>query len=53
MAKLTEHDIKSIRDHAKKSGRYYGRKELADKYGVSEGQIKDIVTRRRNIWPHV
>ncbi len=53
MAKLTENEVRSIRKHAKESGRYYGRKDLADKYGVSESQIKDIVNRRRNIWPHV
>lgn len=53
MAKLTESDVKEIRRHAEQSGRYYGRKELAEKYGVSDGQIKDIVNRRRNIWPHV
>jgi len=53
MAKLTEQDVKEIREHAEQSGRYYGRKALADRYGVSEAQIKDIVNRRRNIWPHV
>lgn len=53
MAKLTEDDVRAIRKHAKESGRYYGRKKLASKYGVTEGQIKDIVTRRRNVWPHV
>jgi len=53
MSKLTEDDVNSIRMHAHKSGRHYGRAKLAKKYGVSEGQIKDIVTRRRNIWPHV
>ena len=53
MSKLTEKEVKEIRDHAENSGRYYGRKALAEKYGVSEGQIKDIVNRRRNIWPHV
>ena len=54
MAKLTEHEVKEIRDHAANfKGRYYGRAQLAEKYGVSIGQIKDIVIRRRNIWPHV
>lgn len=53
MAKLTEKQVISIRKHAKENGRYYGRKELADKHGVSEAQIKDIVNRRRDIWPHV
>ena len=52
-AKLTEKEVAEIRAHAKKHAPRYGRKELAIKYGVSDGQIKDIVTRRRNIWPHV
>lgn len=53
-AKLTEYDIKTIRLHAKNNpGRYYGRKAIAEKYGVSEAHIKDIVTCRRNIWPHI
>lgn len=53
MAKLTEKQVIAIRKHAKENGRYYGRKELAEKHGVSEAQIKDIVNRRRDIWPHV
>ena len=52
-SKLTEKDVLFIRNQAKERGRYYGRSELAKKYNVSESQIKDIVTRRRNIWPHV
>lgn len=51
--KLTESDVIAIRAHADSSGRYYGRKALAAKYKVTEGHIKDIVTRRRNPWPHV
>lgn len=54
MAKLTEQDVAEIRNHAASHpGRYYGRKSLAIKYGVSQAHIKDIVTKRRNIWPHV
>ncbi len=53
MAKLTESEVIAIRQHAANNGRNYGRLALARKYGVSESQIKDIVTRRRNIWPHV
>lgn len=57
MAKLTEQDVKEIREfveNAHKNGiKYYGRKALSQKYKVSESQIKDIVTRRRNIWPHI
>jgi len=52
-SKLTEKDVLFIRNQAKQRGRYYGRKDLAKKFNVSESQIKDIVTRRRNIWPHV
>ena len=48
MAKLTEAQVKEIRDVAANSGRYYGRKELATKYGVSECTIKEVVTRRKN-----
>ena len=48
MAKLNEQQVKEIREHAANSGRYYGRKELAIKYGVSECTIKEVVTRRKN-----
>jgi len=47
-AKLTEKQVREIRNHAANSGRYYGRKELAEKYGVSECTIKEVVSRRRN-----
>lgn len=53
-AKLTEQQVQEIREyHANFKGRYYGRKALAEKYGVSVAQIKDIITRRRNSWSHV
>lgn len=52
-SKLTEQDVLEIRNHAKNTGRYYGRKMLAEKYNVSEGHIKDIITNRRNIWKYV
>ena len=52
-SKLSENDIEEIRKIASSSGRYYGRKQLAERYNVSEGHIKDIVTKRRNIWNHV
>ena len=49
MAKLTEEQVREIRSHAASCpGRYYGRKELAEKYGVSECTIKEVVTRRKN-----
>ena len=49
MAKLTNDQVREIRDYVSKcSKRYYGRKELAQKYGVSECTIKEVVSRRRN-----
>lgn len=51
-SKLTEKEVKEIREAAK-GKRYYGRKKLAEKYGVSECAIKEIVNRRKNIWAHV
>ena len=53
MSKLTEHQVSEIRAIAKSRGRNYNRKELSLRFGVSEASIKDIVTRRRNIWSHV
>lgn len=51
-SKLKESDVKEIRDRANSHGRYYGRKALAQKYGVSEAHIKDIVN-NKNLWKHV
>lgn len=52
-SKLSESDILEIRKTAANSGRYYGRKELAKRFNISEAHVKDIVTKRRNIWNHV
>jgi len=56
-SKLTEENVLEIRKYVKEQkeegNRYYGRKELADKYGISDGYIKDIVSRRRGIWSHI
>jgi len=52
-AKITENDVREIRAYAKENGPYYGRDELAQKYGISSAHVKDIVNRRRDIWPHV
>ena len=53
-SKLTESDVIQIRKYVKDyPGRYYGRKTLAEKYGVSEAHIKDIVNNRRGIWKYV
>lgn len=50
-AKLTRQQVSEIREYVRNCGkRYYGRKALAVRYGVSEAHIKDIVSRRRNIW---
>jgi hypothetical protein len=57
---LTEDQVLEIRkyvDSVKASGvRYWNRKELADKYGISESYIKEIVinrTTRRKSWSHI
>lgn len=57
---LKEHQVLEIREHVrsmKASGnRYWGRKELAAKYGISENYIKEIVinrTTRKNTWSHI
>ena len=52
-SKLKESDILEIRKIASESGRYYGRKKLAEKYNVCESHIKDIVSKRRNNWKYV
>lgn len=52
-SKLNAEQVKEIRQVAESSGRYYGRKELANKYGVSECRIKEIVTKRKNNWQNV
>ncbi len=49
-SKLTREQVLEIRKIAEERGKYYGRKELALKYNVSEGTIKEIITRRRNRW---
>lgn len=53
MAKLTEDQVNTIRTIAARGGRYYGRKELAKRFGVAECTIKEVVTRRKNGWKHV
>lgn len=48
-SKLSEQDVFEIRKYVAQCPiRYYGRKKLAVKYGVSECTIKEIVTRRKN-----
>jgi hypothetical protein len=49
MAKLTNEQVAEIREYVANCGkRYYGRKELAKKYGVSECTIKEVVMHRKN-----
>lgn len=52
-SKLTEEQVREIRQIAQSGGRYYGRKQLAGKYGVSECCIKEIVNHRKNMWQDV
>lgn len=52
-SKLTEDQVLEIREFVAKCGkRYYGRDELAKKYGVSSAHIKDVVSGRRGSWSH-
>ena len=50
-AKLTEDDVRWIRQHYKKGCRIYGRKPLAKKFGVSHQTIKNIIDYKK--WKHV
>lgn len=52
-SKLTELEVLSIRQIAKERGRYYNRKELANRFNVSECTIKEIVNKRKNCWKNV
>lgn len=42
MAKLTEAQVKEIREIAANGGRYWGRNKLARKYGVTAKHLQDI-----------
>jgi len=48
---LKEEQVIEIREYVKSAPKYYGRKALAKKYGVSEGTIKDIVSGKT--WRHL
>lgn len=52
-AKLNEDQVKTIRAIAARGGRYYGRKELAKRFRVSECTIKEVVTGSKGGWKHV
>jgi hypothetical protein len=57
-AKLTADQVAEIREYVKNNStrradghlQGYGRKALAEKYGITEGHLKDIINRRRDIW---
>ncbi len=51
--KLNDEAIREIRQAAKNNGRFWGRKDFAKKYGVSEATLKDIVSQRRGAWKHI
>lgn len=48
-SKLTDSQVLDIRRTAASGGRYYGRKALAEKYGISQAHVKDIVN-NPNLW---
>lgn len=52
-AKLTEKEVLEIREYKKKFGYLKNRKEIAQKYNISEAHLKDIASGRRNNWNHV
>lgn len=52
-AKLNEEKVRIIRETAARCGRYYGRKELAIRFGVAECTIKEVVTGSKGGWKHV
>jgi len=53
-SKLKERDVIEIRNYVSNfKGRFYGRKALAEKYGICESHVKDLVARRRGIWGHI
>lgn len=52
-SKLTESDVRDIIELRKTKGRFYGRKDIALKYGISEAHVKDIISGRRDVWKYV
>lgn len=52
-SKLKNDDVLFIRETARSGGRYYGRKDLAKRFGITEGHVKDIVSGRRGAWNHI
>jgi len=52
-SKLSDNDVREIRKIVSAGGRYYGRKKLAKRFGISEAHIKDIISSRRGVWSHL
>ncbi len=52
-SKLFEKEVIEIRQYHNKHGYLKNRKYLAKKYNISESTLKDIISRRRNNWPHI
>ena len=52
-SKLTNEQVIEIRLYARQHGKLVHRKQLAEKYGVTEAHLKDIVSGRRGVWMHV
>ncbi len=61
MSKLTTPDILEIREYVRVNSKFksngsrygYGRKALAEKYGISEAHLKDVISQRRGVWSYV
>jgi hypothetical protein len=51
-SKLKEADVLDIRRTAKYGGRFYGRKLLSEKYGISQAHVKAIVN-NQSLWCNV
>jgi hypothetical protein len=49
-SKLTWCQVEEIRALANTGTRYYNRKGIAEKYGISECRVKEIVNKRKNNW---
>ena len=48
--KLSTNEVDEIRAIQEEKGYFYGRKQLAEKYNVSESTIKDVVHYKRDFY---
>jgi hypothetical protein len=48
MAKLTQKDVDFLRSEKIKKGRYWGRKQYAKQFGITEKHLQQIVNTREN-----